>query len=253
MITLILEKEKLQLQLFLLKNSGNHNSQVCQHSAGIGRGNKSRVAAQPGTFDALPGRFGGAKTLLHLFRSEMHIETTLDKVYVNHIAVYQCGDRAACCRLRGDVTDTGSASATGETTVGNQRDFFSQAHAHNVGGRSQHLLHPWPTTRPLVANDHDIALLYLPIQDTGAGLLLRIVDARGTTVPMHGGHYRANFDHRTIGGKVAKEDGKTAALAMRTINGENNLRILDLRTGNILAKGLERNGGTIQVEHPLFS
>src|SRR5450759_525085 len=149
---------------------------VGQDCTGIGRCYQGCVAAQPPTFVTHFGRLNRTEALLYLLRSQIDLETTLDQVYVYQIPIDQGCDRPTCCSLRGDVTDAGSARTAGETSIGYQGNFVAKAHTHNIGGWRQHFLHTWSTTRTFVANDDDITLLYLSVQDTCTGLLLRIVD-----------------------------------------------------------------------------
>ena len=61
------------------------------------------------------------------------------------------------------MTDASSARTAGETSISYQGNFISKAHTHNIGSRRQHFLHTWSTTGTFVANDDDIAILYLSV------------------------------------------------------------------------------------------
>src|SRR5579884_1576921 len=150
------------------------------------------------------------------------------------------------------MTNTGSSRATGETTIGNQGHLFTESHTHDIGGGSKHLLHAGAATWAFVANDHHVALLHLPIEDARAGLFLRIVDTSRPNMAHHRGRNRADFDHRTIRGKVAEEYSQAAAFAMRAIDGANHLVVAHLSLRDILAERFQGDGQTIQVESAGF-
>src|SRR6266699_2317562 len=177
----------------------------------------------------------------------------LEQVDIDHIAIGECRNRTSCCRLWRDMAYTGTACAARESPIGNECHLFTKAHAHNIGSGSQHFLHPWPTTRPLVANNDHITGLYRAIENARASFLLRIKDACGTTMPHHGKGHSGNFDDRAIGSEVAKEDGKPSTLTVRFIDRQNDLWIFDLRVGDILSQRFERHGGTVEIERTRLS
>src|SRR5713226_8371763 len=121
------------------------------------------------------------------------------------------------------MADTGTACRAGETPVSDQRYLVSQSHAHDIGRGSQHLLHARPSPWPFVANHHDITRLDLSIQNTGAGLFLRIVDTCRTCVPMHASNNGTHLHYCPIGSEIAEKYRKTSALAIRPVKSMDDL------------------------------
>ena len=48
------------------------------------------------------------------------------------------------------------------------------------------------------------------------------------------------------------ENGQAAAFTVRLVDGENDLRVFDLRRGNIFAECSEGHGGAVEIEHTGF-
>src|SRR5579884_4242006 len=150
------------------------------------------------------------------------------------------------------MTYTGSSRAARETAISNQGHLFTESHAHDISGRSKHLLHAGAAAWAFVANDHHIALLHLPVEDARAGLFLRIVDAGRPNMAHHRGGNRADFDYRAIGSEVAEEDGQAAAFAMRAIDGTNHFVVAHLGLRNVLTERLQGDSRAIKVEDAGF-
>ena len=55
--------------------------------------------------------------------------------------------------------------AAGETTIGDQRAGFAEAHRFQEGGRVEHLLHAGTAFRSFVANDHHVAFYHFATED----------------------------------------------------------------------------------------
>src|SRR5829696_755022 len=87
---------------------------------------------------------------------EMHVEPLLGAVDGDHVAVAEDADRAAHRRLGGDVADAEAARAAGEAAVGHQRDLRAEWHPLEHRREREHLAHPRPAARPLVAHDDDV-------------------------------------------------------------------------------------------------
>ena len=78
----------------------------------------------------------------------------------------------------------------------------------SAAGHREHLLHPRPAHRPLVADDHHVAGLDLPLPHPGEGLVLGVEDPGGPAV---GGLVVAGqLDDAASGGEVAAQDGDPA-------------------------------------------
>src|SRR5689334_24778433 len=99
---------------------------------------------------------------------------------MNHITIYQGCNRTTSRRSWRNMADAGTTRTTREATVGNQCHLFAQTHTHDISSRGQHLLHARTTSRSLIADDHYITFLHLPVENTSACLFLRIVDASRT-------------------------------------------------------------------------
>ncbi len=72
------------------------------------------------------------------------------------VAVAEAADRAVHRGLGRDVPDHESVRGAAEASVRHQRDVASQALADERGAHREHLSHPRPPDRPLVADDDDV-------------------------------------------------------------------------------------------------
>ena len=75
----------------------------------------------------------------------------------DRVAVADVRDRAAARRLRRDVPDHQAVRRAGEAAVRDQRDLVAEALADERCGDVQHLAHPGPAGRALVADHDDVA------------------------------------------------------------------------------------------------
>src|ERR1700732_805272 len=66
----------------------------------------------------------------------------------------------------------------GEAAVGDKPTRITQTRPYNRRGRREHLAHPGPALRPLVANHQHVALLDLPGEDRIESFFLAIEDTR---------------------------------------------------------------------------
>ena len=97
-------------------------------------------------------------------------------VDLDDIAVLEQADGSADRRFRADMADAGAARAAAEAAVGDQGDRFAQPRAHDVAGRTEHLLHARAALGAFVADDDDIARLDLAGQNAFARLFLAVED-----------------------------------------------------------------------------
>ena len=140
----------------------------------------------------------GSRPTLHAGR---HVHT-LDRqapaldVDVDDVPVAQRRQRAAHRRLGRDVPDHQTARGARESPVGDHRHRFPKAFADDGGGHLQHLPHPRPAARALVADDDGVARLDLAARHSGERVLFAIEDSRGTAV----GRRRVlrDLDHRAL-------------------------------------------------------
>src|SRR5262245_61655445 len=79
-------------------------------------------------------------------------------------------------RLWRDVTHHEAMGASGETSVGNQRDVFAQATPHHGACRREHFAHARSAARTLIANHDDIAFFDVALEDRPHGGLLAVKD-----------------------------------------------------------------------------
>jgi hypothetical protein len=63
------------------------------------------------------------------------------------------------------VADDEAVAAAAEAAVGDERDVFAEALAHDGAGRGKHLAHAGAALRAFVADDDDVALLDLAVED----------------------------------------------------------------------------------------
>ena len=75
----------------------------------------------------------------------------------DHVAVAHRRERAAAERLGRDVADHQPARRAGEAAVGDERDRLAEPDADDRRRHAQHLAHPRPAGRALVADDQHVA------------------------------------------------------------------------------------------------
>ena len=88
------------------------------------------------------------------------------------VAILDLPDISTAGSLWRDVADAEAASATRETTVGNQGSLLAQVHTLYIRGGIEHLLHARTALWPLVGDDHAVATLHLAAKNTLAGIFL---------------------------------------------------------------------------------
>ena len=107
----------------------------------------------------------------------------------------------------------------------------------------QHLLHPGPARRPLVAHDEHVSRLHLPAEDDRDRLLLALDDAGRSLEPPHVLGYPGGLDHRAVRGEVAAQHGEPA------VGGVGVFDVADAAAGGVRVErrpavlGRERLGG----------
>src|SRR5688572_6115945 len=103
---------------------------------------------------------------------DVKVEPPLSRIDEDRVAVVDRGDRTADRSLGCDVPDHVTVRRAGEAAVGDERDLLSQPRADDRAGHAEHLAHAGPTLRALVADDHAVAFLDLPLDDRGERVLL---------------------------------------------------------------------------------
>jgi len=150
------------------------------------------------------------------------------------------------------MADGHAPAAAGEAPVGDQGHAVAQAHALQLRRRPQHLLHPRPAARPLVADDQHIARLDQPVENARRGRLFALEDARRAAMVAHVRWHRAGLDHRAVGGQAAEEHGQPAGRAVRVAQGANHLVVGDGCVGDVLTQRLPGHRDTVQVQHAIL-
>jgi hypothetical protein len=119
--------------------------------------------------------------------------------------------------LRGHMTDHHAVGAPGETPVGDQPHAVAQTRTDDGRGGGQHLAHPRPALRALVADHQHVAGMDVPAEDGLQARLLGIEHARRTG-DLRVAH-AADLGHRPFRGQVAPEHGQVAAPVHRFVPG----------------------------------
>ena len=154
------------------------------------------------------GRLVGGDAGGDLLVGELDVEAALADVDRDHVAVANGGDRAALDRLGRDVADHEPARGAGEAPVGEQGDVLTEPLADDRGGDLEHLAHPRPAGRALVA-DHDHVAGVDPLGlDGREAVLLGLEDARRAGLAHALG--AGDLDHGAVRGEVAAQDREPA-------------------------------------------
>ena len=128
----------------------------------------------------------------------------------HHLALLEDGDRTTAEGLGDDVADHEPVRRAGEAAVGDQRDVVAEPFADDRAGDLQHLGHPGPAGRALVA-DHDHVAGLDRLRHHGVeGGLLGVEHARRAAVhvPVDG-----QLDHAAVGREIAAQDPQRARSA----------------------------------------
>ena len=136
------------------------------------------------------------------------------------------------------MADHQPARGAGEAPVGDQRHRLAEAGADDRAGHAEHLAHPRPAARPLVADHRHVARLDRAAGDRGHRVLLAVEDARraavvGALVPRH-------LDHAALRRQVALEYHQPAGRLERVLDG----------VDDVLAGRLGRRGGLLGERAP---
>ena len=135
--------------------------------------------------------------------------------------------------------DRDARRAAGEPAVRDQRAHLAQPGALEERRRVQHLLHPRPAGRALVAHDEHVARLDLLGEDDRHGLLLALDDPRrALEVPQLLGDARG-LDHRAVRGDVAAQHGQPAV---------DGVGVLDVADAAARGVGVERRPAVLGRE-----
>src|SRR5512134_578827 len=126
------------------------------------------------------------------------------------------------------MTDARSARPAAETAIRDQGDLVTQSHAHDGGGRREHLLHPGSALWAFVTNNNTISSFDFSTQDSGHSIFLRLKNYCRTFELHHGLTDAAHLHHRALGCQVAKQNGQPTALRMGIFISPYNFIVLDV-------------------------
>ena len=106
------------------------------------------------------------------------------------------------------MADGEPRGAAGKTAIGDQGTFLTQMDGFKVGSGVEHLLHPRPPFRPLIADDHHITGLDQTTQNGLTGRLLRGEDPGRAGKLKDGRINPGGLDDTALGRNVTVEDGQ---------------------------------------------
>jgi hypothetical protein len=137
------------------------------------------------------------------------------------------------------VADHEAVGAAGETSVGDEGDSLAEALAHDSTGGSEHLAHTGSALGSFVADDDDVAVLDLAVEDAAKGGLFGFVDdgLAGEGVALLAG----DLGDGAFRGEVAAQDAQVAVSLDRIGEGTD-----DVLVGGVLA--VVQNGDTINID-----
>ena len=225
------------------------------HDAALGAGGRElAVQAEPALLKL------GLRTLpllearLDLLVRHEQIELLVVDVDLDGVAVVDAGDRAALCRLRGDMADEATVVRAGETAVRDERGGLGEAAAVQVLHGLEHLAHAGAALRALVADDDDMAVMNFAGKD---GLLCGLlgVEADGLALEvMQALVERARLGGAGVGREVAAQNGDAAGVAERVVQrvvDQTGGRVKILMVLDILRERMRGDGHDVGLEHRL--
>src|SRR5437763_10741184 len=136
--------------------------------------------------------------------SKFNSKTASLDVENDDIPLLQGSKRTPTRGFRRDMTNHQTASRPTKAAIGEQCHRLAQASANDSTGNPQHLAHAWPTSRPFVANDHDISGLDLAKRHRAHGIFLAIKDSGRP--PVIESLMTSNLDHTSLRRKIPFED-----------------------------------------------
>ena len=123
--------------------------------------------------------------LFKLFLAHEEIDVTLNGVVFDDVAVLDKADGAAECGFGRDMADDRAGSDTGETAVGDECGALSQTCRSDGGCEDCHFGHTGCALGAAVAQDDDVAGLYLAGLDGGGSIGLAVKAARDAAELAH--------------------------------------------------------------------
>ena len=144
----------------------------------------------------------------NFLRREIEGDAIFHRVDDDGIAVLDDADRSTDRGFRRDVADDKSVAATGEASVGDQRDVLAETFAHDGAGRRKHLAHAGAADRAFVANHDHVPAFTRPsrIASSAASSLSNTI-----ALPLKCEAFLAgDFGHGAFGREIAVEDAQVA-------------------------------------------
>ena len=110
------------------------------------------------------------------------------------------------------MADAGAASTAAEPAIGNQSDGAAQTGAHNIAGRTEHLLHTRTAFGAFAADNDDVTGFDFAGKNSFAGLFLALEDNRGAGMCEHFFCNACGFYYAALGSKITCQNRQAACL-----------------------------------------
>ena len=221
------------------------------HDAALGAGGRElAVQAEPALLELGLGALPLLETRLDLLVGHEQVELLVIDVDLDGVAVMDDGDRAALCRLRGDMADEAAVVRAGEAAVGDERHAGSQLRvgADGLAG-VEHLRHT-AAAGAFVADEDGVAGLHLAVQDSGDALLLTVVGLGAQGGFKHVLGAGGVLDDAAFRSQIALQDGDAAVGALGVVEAVDDVLAADRagKTGGLFGQ----DGVAVLVEAVLF-
>src|SRR4249919_415388 len=158
-----------------------------------------------------------------LVGGKLHVERSLHRIDLDDVAVADEPDRAADRGFRSDMADAEAARRAGETSVGDERDFFAGALAVERGRCRQHLAHAGAAARSLITDDENVAVFVLAmLHRIEAGLFAVEAARRSAELQrLHAG----NLHDRAFGCEITFEADDATGRQQRLVGGTHDVLV----------------------------
>ncbi len=157
---------------------------------------------------------------------DVEVERAFGGVDDNDIAIFDDGERTTEGGFWGDVADDETVGAAAEASIGDERDVFAEAFAHDCAGGGEHFAHPGTTDGAFVADDDDMAFFDAAIEDGGEGGLFVFEDdgfAREGEA-----FFATDFGDGSTGGEISVENHDVAIAFDGVIEGADDFLALGI-------------------------
>src|SRR5436190_1715352 len=182
--------------------------------------------------------------------AELDLESALDGIECDDVAVAQKRDRAAHGGFGTDVADAEAAGRSGEAPIGDERDLATHALPVKGGGGRQHLSHPGAAFGPFVADYEHVTFLVLLLLDGLEARFLPVKAARraGKLQVRH----PSNLHNGAVRREVALEPDDAAGGGERLVGGTDHVLVLiPLHSLEVLGDRAPSHGQAFAVKIPV--